>query len=124
MKNNTTNVMICNKKIIAQTIDNQDRKQPTIETHLSALIFSKSLDKICLILFCDSRLFKSKLHFSSYIHRHIFSFLKFIKCDTKNKTLITNNVTVKIILIFSAMFKVYTSGRMIDIIVNDKESSV
>ncbi len=124
MKNNTTNVMICNKKIIAQTIDNQDRKHFIIRTRLSALVSLKSLDKICLILFCGSRLFKSKLHFSSYIHRHIFSFLKFIKCDIKNKTLITNNVTVKIILIFSAMFKVYTSGRMIDIIVNDKESSV
>lgn len=122
MKNNTTNVMICNKKIIAQTIDNQDFKHVIIETHLLALVFSKSLDKICLILFCDFRLFKSKLHFSSYIHRHLFSFLKFIKCDTKNKTLITNNVTVKIILIFSAMFKVYTIGMMIDIIVNDKES--
>lgn len=122
MKNNTTNVMICNKKIIAQTIDNQDNKQSTIGTHLSALVLSKSSNKICLILFCDSRLFKSKLHFSRYIHRHIFSFLKFIKCDTKNKTLITNNVTVKIIPIFSAMFKVYTSGRTIDIIVNCNRS--
>lgn len=124
MKNKTINVMICNKKIIAQTIDNQDCKHFIIETRLSDLVLSKSSNKICLILFCDSRLFKSKLHFSRYIHRHIFSFLRFIKCDTKNKTLITNNVTVKIILIFSAMFKVYTSGRTIDIIVNDKESSV
>lgn len=124
MKNKTINVMICNKKIIDQTIDNQDCKHFIIGTRLSDLVLSKSSNKISLILFCDSRLFKSKLHFSSYINRHLFSFLKFIKCDTKNKTLITNNVTIKIILIFSAMFKVYTNGRMIDIIVNDKESSV
>lgn len=122
MKNNRTNVMICNKKIINQTIDNQDRKHFIIGTRLSDLVLSKSSNKICLILFCDSRLFKSKLHFSSYIHRHIFSFLKFIKCDTKNIMLITNNVTVKIIPIFSAMFKVYTSGRTIDIIVNCNRS--
>lgn len=63
MKNNTTNVMICNRKIIAQTIDNQDFKHVIIGTHLSDFVFSKSLDKICLILFCGSRLFKSKLHF-------------------------------------------------------------
>ena len=88
MKNNTTNVMICNKKIIAQTIDNQDLKHVIIGTRLSDLVLSKSMDKICLILFGDSRLFKSKLHFSSYTNRHIFSFLKFIKCDTKTKHLL------------------------------------
>lgn len=45
MKNNTTNVMICNKKIIAQTIDNQDLKHVIME-------------HVYLIWFCQNQVIK------------------------------------------------------------------